>query len=336
MDEEKNIEESTKDRSDNDGDKKRDWERDLINRLSFASLNEQRRTRRWNVFFKILLFGYLFALLYLAFPADKLGDSVSMHHGDHTAVININGAISDETEANASDIIAALEEAFEDEGTKGIVLRINSPGGSPVQSDYVYKAIKRLRDENEAIPLYAVIADMGASGAYYIASAADKIYVNESSLVGSIGVIMNGFGFVDAIDKMGIERRLYTAGENKGFLDPFSPTKEENVEHIKTMLGEIHDKFIAAVKEGRGDRLKGDESELFSGLVWTGERSVALGLADDLGSLGSVARDVIGEEKIVDFTYRKRWIDRFAERFGAAIGSGVASALGADSRSLLQ
>lgn len=301
------------------------FERDLINRLAFAALNEQRRARRWNIFFKLLLFLYLFGLLMLALPGGKLGEKVSV--GEHTAQVEISGTIADDTEASAESIIKGLTAAFEDKHTKGVVLRINSGGGSPVQSDYVYQAIRRLREEHSDIPVYAVIVDIGASGAYYIASAADAIYANPSSMVGSIGVLMNGFGFVDTLDKLGVERRLYTAGENKGFLDPFSPTEPDNVAHIEQMLEEIHGKFIDAVKQGRGDRLE-ESPDLFSGLVWTGERAQELGLIDGMGDVDYVARELVEAEDVVDFTRKPDLLQRFADRVGAASAKVLAESLG--------
>lgn len=304
---------------------KKEWERDLVNRLAFAALNEQRRSRRWGIFFKLLLFVYLFALLFMFAAGPQFGEKVGI--GKHTAQVEINGAITDDGPASAENIIKGLKAAFEDKNTQGIVLRINSPGGSPVQSDYVYREIKRLRAEHESIPVYAVIVDMGASGAYYIASAADAIYANASSVVGSIGVVMNGFGFVDTLDKLGIERRLYTAGENKGFLDPFSPTQPENVRHIQGMLETIHQQFIAAVKEGRGERLQ-ERPELFSGLVWTGQEALQLGLVDAMGDVHSVAREVIGAEKVVDFTRQPDFFERFADRVGATLARTIGQQLG--------
>jgi len=301
------------------------WERDVLNRLAFASLNEQRRARRWGIFFKSLMFLYLFALLALMMP-DKWG-SGSVKLGRHTALVEVKGVIADGTEASADNIVTGLRNAFADKNTAGVILRINSPGGSPVQSGYVYDEIKRLRQKHPDIPLYAVVSDMCASGGYYIAAAADSIYANKASVVGSIGVLMNGFGFVDAMDKLGVERRLLTAGEHKGFLDPFSPSRPEDVAHIKTILGDIHAQFISAVKEGRGTRLK-DDPVLFSGLVWTGEQGMEMGLVDGLASASQVAREVIGAENIVDFTPRPRYFERLAASLGAAMANGIGSLLG--------
>jgi protease-4 len=300
------------------------WQRDLLNRLAFASLAEQRRTRRWNVAFKFGMLTYLVVLLLLYLPGrwfESDGDE------PHTALVDVRGIISDGSDASADRIVSGLQAAFENEQTRGVILRINSPGGSPVQAAYINDEVSRLREEFPDIPLYAVIVDICASGGYYIAAAADKIYANESSIVGSIGVIMNGFGFVDAMQKIGVERRLLTAGDQKGFLDPFSPTKPAEVEHVRKMLGQIHQQFIDTVKKGRGDRLSSDE-ELFSGLMWTGERSVELGLVDALGSSAYVAREVIGVEHIVDFTPGRSYLEQLARRFGAAAAQSLATQLG--------
>lgn len=302
------------------------FERDLINRLSFAALNEQRRARRWGIFFKFVFVGYLFLLLAIALSSDDLGDA-ALAHSAHTAMVEVNGVISDGSRANAETLIAGLQRAFENEHSQGVVLRINSPGGSPVQSAYVYDEIQRLRKRFPDKPLHAVIVDVGASGAYYIASAADNIYVNPSSIVGSIGVLMDGFGFTGTMEKLGVERRLLTAGDNKGMLDPFSPTDVAQVAHTKKMLAEIHQQFIAAVKGGRGERL-GDDPELFSGLFWTGERSITLGLADALGSVDSVAREVFKAEQVVDYTPKPDIFKRFADRLGAAMARQFSEQLG--------
>ncbi|MGM0592980.1 MAG: S49 family peptidase [Pseudomonadota bacterium] len=302
------------------------WERELLNRLSFASLAEQRRARRWNIFFKLLIVSYLFLLLFVALRGSELGGAAKKG-GPHTAVVEINGMIADESEANADAIIEGLRNAFESEGTQGVVLRINSPGGSPVQSDYVYREVMRLKEANPEIPLHAVIVDIGASGAYYIASAADNIYVNPSSIVGSIGVLMNGFGFVDAIDKVGVERRLLTAGENKGMLDPFLPLRDEDVTHIHGVLDDIHQAFIDAVKAGRGERLA-DDSELFSGKFWGGQASIDLGLADAIGDVDHVAREVIEAEKVKDYTPRPDLLKRIADRIGASMANVLSERAG--------
>lgn len=308
-----------------DSNRESGWERELLEKLSSASLTEQRRHRRWGIFFKLLFFVYLFVLLYLAMQDQEMGEMARLK--EHTAMIEVNGMISDATKANAETIIEGLQDAFEDEKTKGIVLRINSPGGSPVQSDYVYREIKRLRAKHEDIPVYAVITDVGASGAYYIASAADNIYVNPSSVVGSIGVLMNGFGFTGAMEKLGVERRLLTAGESKGMMDPFTPLQEEEVVHVKALLGNIHKHFIDAVKEGRGERLK-DNPDLFTGKFWTGEQSIELGLADEIGDVGYVAREVIEVEEVVDFTPKPDFLKRFADRLGTSMANVLGEQMG--------
>ena len=304
--------------------KEDNWERDILNRLAFATLNEQRRHRRWRIFFIFLFFIYLF-LIYFTVYQPEWNNLVAVDNeltstGKHTALIEIDGVIATDTEASADKIVSGLKKAFEDKTTAGIILRINSPGGSPVQAGYINDEINRLRKQYPTIPIYAVITDICASGGYYIAAAADKIYADKASVVGSIGVLMNGFGFVQAMDKLGIERRLLTAGEHKGFLDPFSPMKPEDIDHIKNLLNDIHAQFINAVKTGRGERLKGaDEDNLFSGLVWTGEQAVKLGLVDALGSASYVAREIIKAEKIKDFTQKPNYLDRFAERLGTTI-----------------
>ena len=304
------------------------WQRDLVNRLAFAALNEQRRTRRWNVFFKGLLALYLLALLFLYMPTDW--SSIGKLAEEHTALVELKGAISDTTEASADTVIGGLRDAFEDEKTKGVILRANSPGGSPVQSGYIYSEIRRLRELHPDIPLYAVVTDICASGCYYVASAADKIYVDKASIIGSIGVRMDSFGFVGSMEKLGVERRLYTAGESKGFLDPFLPSKEADVEHVGRLLESIHAQFIAAVKEGRGDRLQA-HPDLFGGLVWTGDEGLAMGLADAIGSSGYVAREVIGAEEIIDFTQEPDLLKRLSDRIGVAMAramSGMISGSG--------
>lgn len=292
------------------------WHRDVVNRLVFAAVTEQRRARRWNIFFKFLLALYLLTLLVLYMPRDW--SELSRTGEQHTALVDLSGPISDTTEASADTVIGGLRDAFDDANTKGVILRANSPGGSPVQSSYIYREIKRLRELHPDIPLYAVVTDVCASGCYYVVSAADEIYVDDASIVGSIGVRMDGFGFVDTMKLLGVERRLYTAGENKGFLDPFTPSKESDVEHVRLLLGDIHEQFIQAVKDGRGERLK-DQEGLFSGLVWTGEEGVKMGLADHTGSAGYVAREVIGAEDIVDFTQKPDLLERISDRIGVAM-----------------
>ncbi|MDO9371133.1 MAG: S49 family peptidase [Gammaproteobacteria bacterium] len=302
------------------------WERETLNKVLFASLNEQRRTRRWGIFFKLLFFVYLLTLLFIYLPEDLSGGSISL--GKHTALVELSGVIADDSNASADHIITGLRAAFKDRNTAGIILRINSPGGSPVQAGYINDEIVRLRAKYPTVPLYAVITDICASGGYYVAAAADKIYADKASIVGSIGVLMDGFGFVGTMEKLGVERRLLAAGDHKGFLDPFSPVKQGDVAHVEGMLKDIHRQFIATVKKGRGTRLK-ESDTLYSGLVWTGEQGVEMGLVDALGSSSYVARDVIGAEDIVDFTPRANYLDRFAERIGLALGKSVLSSTSA-------
>lgn len=297
-----------------------EWNRDVINRLAFAAVDEQRRTRRWNIFFKVLLALYLLALLILYLPTDW--DELGKVAEKHTALVELKGVISDSSEASADNVIKGLRKAFEDEKTAGVILRANSPGGSPVQSGYIYKEIKRLRELHPDTPLYAVVTDMCASGCYYVVSAADDIYVDEASIVGSIGVRMDSFGFVDTMEKLGVERRLYTAGKSKGFLDPFTPSKPADVKHVKLLLSSIHEQFIDSVQQGRGERLKENES-LFTGLVWTGEESVPMGLADEFGSSSHVAREVIEAEDVIDFTEKPDFFERLSDRIGVAMAKAM-------------
>lgn len=309
-----------------------DWQQDVINRLAFAALNEQRRTRRWNIFFKSLFFAYLLLLLLMVYIPGGV-DKTALKSGRHTALVEINGVIADNTDANADSIITGLRSAFKDKHSAGIIIRINSPGGSPVQAGYVNDEIKRLRDLYPQKKVYAVVTDVCASGGYYIAAAADEIFADKASMIGSIGVVTNGFGFVDAMKKMGIERRLYTAGTSKGFLDPFSAEKKEDVKHLKQMLNTIHQQFIGVVKQGRGQRLK-DDPRLFSGLVWTGEESMELGLVDGLGSSSYVAREIIEAEDIVNYTLRETVFERFADRIGASMASTFARITGLNGLSI--
>jgi protease IV len=280
------------------------------------ALREQRLARRWNAFFKALFFLYLLAILVLSMPNLSRGSWLSGEK--FTALVDLQGVISSDSRASADAIITGLRAAFEDSNTAGVILRINSPGGSPVQSGYINDEIRRLRDKYPDIPLYAVLQDICASGGYYVAAAADEIYADKSTIVGSIGVRMDSFGFVESMDKLGIERRLLTAGEHKGFLDPFLPLKDDDVHHINSVLGEIHEQFINTVRAGRGDRLV-ESDELFSGYVWTGERGLALGLVDALGSSSFVAREIIGAEEIVNFTPRQDLLDQFARKVGASL-----------------
>ncbi|WP_092389610.1 signal peptide peptidase SppA [Halopseudomonas salegens] len=298
----------------------------LLENTLQASLQEQRRTRRWGIFFKSLTFLYLFVAIMLFSPLGNM-DAASTSTGPHTAVIEVRGLIADQQEASADNLITSLRRAFDDENTRGIVMRINSPGGSPVQSGYIYDEIRRLRKEHPDTPVYAVITDLGASGAYYIAAAADEIYADRSSLVGSIGVTAAGFGFVGTLDKLGIERRTYTSGEHKAFLDPFQPERQDERQFWENVLENTHQQFIDRVKEGRGDRLA-DNEDLFTGLIWNGEQALELGLVDGLGSTSMVARDVIGVENTTDFTYRESPFERFTRQLGTSVGNTLAVHLG--------
>jgi protease-4 len=291
------------------------WERRVLEGLAGAALKEQRTSRRWGIFFKLLTFAYItFALVVFIDwgSADSLGD------GRHTALVELQGVIDATGEANAEKINTALQNAFGDRNTRGVIMRINSPGGSPVQSGIIADEMHRLRGLHPEIPLYVVVEDICASGGYYVAAGADKIYVNKASIVGSIGVLMDGFGFTGSMDKLGVERRLITAGTNKGFLDPFSPMDPAQRAYAQSLVEEIHQQFIGVVKQGRGKRLKNDP-EMFSGLMWTGQKSIELGLADGLGTVDSVARDVIKAEDIVDYTQKDKLVERFAKRIGAGV-----------------
>jgi protease IV len=296
----------------------------LLEKTLLAGVQEQRRSRRWGIFFKSLTFVYLFVALAMFSPLMDLGKGAS-RKTSHTALIEVKGMIADTEAASADNIVGSLRAAFEDEKTKGVILRINSPGGSPVQSGYIYDEIKRLRVKKPNIKVYAVITDLGASGAYYIASAADEIYADKASLVGSIGVTAASFGFVGTMEKLGVDRRVYTSGEHKAFLDPFQPQKPDETAFWQGVLDTTHKQFIASVKAGRGDRLKDkDHPELFSGLVWTGEQAVGLGLVDGLGSASYVAREVIGEKEMVDYTVQESPFDRFSKKLGSSVAEKIA------------
>jgi len=297
----------------------------LVRDLAFSALNEQRRARRWRIFFVFLFFAYLTPPLYLLLEssgATGSGGLASNGNGKHTALVSLEGVISVGERASASNVVAGLEAAFKNANTAAVILEINSPGGSPVQSAYIYDEIKRLRKIHQSIPIYTVVSDIAASGGYFVASATDNIYVNQSSLVGSIGVRMDNFGFVELMKKIGVERRLLTAGENKGLLDPFLPENQNQKKHLQTMLNEVHQHFITAVKDGRGDRLTETEG-LFSGLIWTGEKAIKLGLADDYGTTKSVSRDIVKAERLVDFTPKSEFFDRIAERIGTAASQQI-------------
>jgi protease-4 len=271
------------------------------------------------------MFVYLMAVFVVAmYPSFE--EDFGSNTKDHTAVIKLTGMIAENTDANADDLIESLRNAVKDKGTKGIILHANSPGGSPVQSNYVFEEIRSIKKEHPDLPIYSVVSDICASGCYYIASASDKIFVNPSSLIGSIGVLMDGFGFVDGMQKLGIERRLLTAGSHKAMLDPFSPPRQDETEFMQGLLNQVHQQFISAVKTGRGDRLK-ETPDMFSGLVWTGEEGVKLGIADDFGNDDFVAKKIIGAERQVDFTKQGRLIDKIAGKLGASFGQAMSSLL---------
>jgi len=299
------------------------WEREIIEKLALAAVTEQTRARRWGIFFKSLIFVYLFVIFGMAIYPD-IKQELGVDSKYHTAVIDVEGIIAEDKDANAASIIEGLRDAVKDKNTKGIILHSNSPGGSPVQSAYVYEEIRNIKKEHPDLPVYAVVSDICASGCYYIASASDKIFVNQSSLIGSIGVLMEGFGFVDGMQKLGVERRLLTAGAHKAMLDPFSPPKEDETKYMQGLLDQVHQHFIGAVKAGRGDRLK-ETPDMFSGLVWTGEAGVKLGVADGFGNDDYVARDIIGAEKLVDFTQQGSLIDKMAGKLGASFGQAIGS-----------
>ena len=300
----------------------------LLEKTLLAGIQEQRRARRWGIFFKLLSFLLLVAVLLTFTPLMEMERNVAS--GTHySALIDVRGVIADKEQASADNLVTSLQAAFDDPKVKGVVLRINSPGGSPVQSGYVYDEIRRLRGLHPETKVYAVISDLGASGAYYIASAADEIYADKASLVGSIGVTAAGFGFVGAMEKLGVQRRAYTSGEHKAFLDPFEPEKPDETKFWQGVLNITHEQFIASVKQGRGDRLKDKEHpELFSGLVWTGQQALPLGLIDGLGNASSVARDVIGEKELVDFTVQESAFDRFSKKLGASVAEHIALWMG--------
>lgn len=299
------------------------WEREVIEKLALAAVTEQQKARRWGIFFKSLMFVYLVALLGIAiYP--RFESELDGSGGKHTAVIDVMGIIAEGEETSAENIIKGLREAVKNKGTQGIVLHMNSQGGSPVQSANVYEEIGRIKQTNPDLPVYAVVSDICASGCYYIASAADKIFVNQASIIGSIGVIMNGFGFVGALHKFGIERRLLIAGSHKAMLDPFSPVNEFEIHHMQNLLDQVHQQFIDAVRQGRGKRLQ-ETQNMFSGLVWTGKEGVKLGLADDFGNDDYVAREVIGHKKRVNFTQHDRLIDQLVGKMGAFFGRAIGS-----------
>lgn len=302
----------------------KEWK--LIEKMVMSSQDEQRKARRWGIFFKFSMLAYLFVALMIFNPGMWDSDSVKAS-APHVGLVDLKGPIMDDSEASADRLVKGLREAFKSEHSKGIIIRVNSPGGSPVQSGLVYREVQRLKNEYPEKKVYAVITDIGASGAYYISASADEIYADPASLVGSIGVVSDGFGFVDAMNKLGVERRVYTSGENKAMLDPFSPEDEQQKEFFSTILTDVHQQFIDAVKEGRGDRIK-DDGVVFSGLFWSGRQAMELGLVDGLASPGQVAREVIGEEKIVDYTPRVSPLEAFTGRLGVAMADRVMASLG--------
>ncbi len=298
------------------------WERQALEQLAFAALREQQTTRRWKNGLRVAWLVFLSVLLWQIFSLKTPATNPSL---PHTAMVSIRGEIGSEGEGSAENVMSAMRSALEDSGSQALVLLINSPGGSPVQAGLINDEIRRLKALHNK-PIYVVVEESCASAAYYIAAAADKIYVDKASIVGSIGVLMDGFGFTGLMDKLGIERRLMTAGANKGFLDPFSPQTEAQRKHAQAMLDQIHGQFIEVVKKGRGDRLK-ETPEMFSGLFWSGQQAVDMGLADALGSLDGVARDVVKAPDVIDYTQQENVAERLAKRFGAAVGEGAVHAL---------
>ena len=299
------------------------WERELVTKLAQMNLKEQRARRRWSIFFRLVWLALALVVFAAIMGWIGHGGSGSDRSGRHTALVRLEGEIDDHGKASAENINAALNAAFQDPDSVAVVLNINSPGGSPVQSSRIYNEIRRLRKDYQDKPLYVVVDEMCASGGYYVAAAADKIFVDGSSLVGSIGVIFHGFGVDKAMEKLGVESRTVTAGENKAFMDPFSPAKPEHKAHLEAMLGEVHQQFIKAVKDGRGDRLKLNTPGLFTGLIWSGNKAVENGLADGLGSVDSVAREVTKAEDLIDYTVEENAFDKFARKLGTSFGAGV-------------
>jgi len=301
------------------------WERETLEKLVFATIKEKKAARRWSIFFKLsfLLLAFLCLWAYFDFNFSNSDDDILARH---TALIEINGEIDSEGSGAADTVLPALNKAFSDSGSAAVILRINSPGGSPVQAGIIVDEILRLKKGYPKKPLYVVVDEICASGGYYIAAAADAIYVNKASIVGSVGVLMDGFGFTGTMEKLGVERRLLTAGENKGFLDPFSPQSSKHKAHAQEMLDEIHNQFIAVVRVGRGKRLK-ETPETFSGLYWTGARAVEMGLADGYGTVDTVARDIVKAEDIIDYTTHEGLPERVLKKFGASVGNGAVKAV---------
>ena len=304
--------------------RKQDWERTTLEKIAMASIREQQAARRWRTVVRMAWLAFFVLLAWLLFQ--RTPSSMGKVTAPHTAMVDIRGEIADGSDASVSNILPAVEAAFADQGSRAVILSINSGGGSPVQAGIINEELIRLKKQYNK-PLYAVVSDTCASGAYYIAVAADEIYVDKASMIGSVGVLMDGFGFTGTMEKLGVERRLITAGSNKGLMDPFSPLDEGQKSHMQTMLDQIHQQFIQVVREGRGSRLK-ETPELFSGLVWTGEQAVRMGLADKLGNTSYVAREVAKFERIVDYTQRENVAERLARRFGSAVGEGAVKALG--------
>ena len=299
----------------------------MLEKVAMASIREQQANRRWKTFVRMawLLF---FAVLAWMFFQRGAPDAAKMT-SPHTAVIEIRGDIADGADSSAANIVPAVKRAFEDAGSRAVVLSINSGGGSPVQAGIINDELMRMKAHYKK-PLYAVVGDSCASGAYYIAVAADQIFVDKASLIGSVGVLMDGFGFTGSMEKLGVERRLIAAGNNKGFMDPCSPMSETQRAHAQTMLDQIHQQFIQVVRTGRGTRLK-ETPEMFSGLVWTGQQAIQMGLADKLGGTDYVAREVVKQERLVDYTQRENVAEKLAKRFGAAVGDGAMRAMHATS-----
>jgi protease-4 len=302
------------------------WEREALSKLLFDTLKEQRHRRRWGIFFKSIFLLFLLAFLWIIWPEDNF--PTPSKNKKHVALIDVNGVIDDSMPANADNVIEGLQNAFKDKDTQAVILRINSPGGSPVQADNIYNEVQYLRHEYPSIKIHAVCSDLCTSAAYYIASSTNDIYANPSSLVGSIGVLMDGFGFVDTLKKVGAERRLMTSGDHKGFLDPFSPLKPDEVQDAQVLLNDVHQQFINKVEQGRGNRLVKNNPQLFSGLVWSGGQALPLGLIDGFGDAQSVARDLIKNEDIQDYTVKPNYLDQLADRLGASFSHTIAAQLG--------
>jgi protease-4 len=300
------------------------WERQALEHLLLENLKETRKARRWKAVFRVLTLLVFVGVILTVFDFHLPGRGMGMEK--HTALVTLEGEISSSSMANALDINSSLTAAFENENSAGVVLRINSPGGSPVQAGMMNDEIHRLRKLYPGKPFYVVVEDICASGGYYVAVAGDQILVDKASLVGSIGVIMEGFGFTGLMDKLGVTRRMITAGSNKGMMDPFSKENPQQVEMIKTMIDEIHQQFIAVVKAGRGDRLK-ETPEMFSGRVWNGEQAIKIGLVDGYGTVETVARDIFKAPDILDYTMKENFAERVAKRFGAEVGAAAGKAL---------